>query len=282
MRHWLSTVSLAAIVASGPAFAADLPTYKAPPAPVFTWTGFYVGVNGGYGWNGSSVSYAPNDSNALASTCGGLGGSTCVPPASFNIAGGLAGGQVGYNDQLNSNWLIGAEADYNWSGARGTGRSNFWLGSVGNSTYNAKESIGSFGTLRGRLGYIPTSVLLIYATGGLAYGNVSENASLSPAPGNVGSGDSAGGFGYACWSGVACFAGASSKTSVGWTLGAGGEFAITNNITFKAEYLYVNLGRANGVDSVATAGGAPAPSSFTANFAAASLNVVRAGLNWKF
>jgi outer membrane immunogenic protein len=241
-------------------------------------------VNGGYGWNGGSVNYAPNDPNAFHGSCSLLNAAACPPSASFSVGGGLAGGQVGYNYQLNSNWLVGVEADYDWSGARGTGNSNFWLGSVGPSTFVAKESIQSFGTLRGRLGFIPTSPLLIYATGGLAYGTVSENASLAPGVGGAGSGDSGGGFGYACYSstGVSCFTGSSSKTSVGWALGAGGEYAITNNITFKAEYLYVNLGRANGVDSVATAGGAPAPSSFTANFAAASLNVVRAGLNWKF
>jgi outer membrane immunogenic protein len=286
VRRWLWTTGVAAIVASGSAFAADLGASAPAPAPVFTWTGFYLGVNGGYGWNGSSVGYTPNDPNAFYGTCSLLNEATCAPPASFNVGGGLAGGQVGYNYQLNSNWLVGAEADYDWSGARGTGNSNFFLGSVGNSTFVAKESIASFGTLRGRLGFIPTSPLLIYATGGLAYGTVSEHASTAPLmPGEPGGGgDSGGGFGYDCSydTGFSCFAGSSSKTRVGWTLGAGGEYAITNNITFKAEYLYVNLGRANGVDSVATAGGAPAPSSFTANFGAASLNVVRAGLNWKF
>ncbi|MGD0642609.1 MAG: outer membrane beta-barrel protein [Roseiarcus sp.] len=279
------TTGVAAIVAWGPAFASDLPTYKAPPAPVFTWTGFYVGVNGGYGWNGSSVSYAPNDSNALFNTCGGSPGGTCIPPASFNVGGGLAGGQIGYNYQLDSNWLVGVEADYDWSGARGTGNSNFSLNSVGPLTFVAKESIGSFGTLRGRLGFVPMSPLLIYATGGLAYGAVSEHASTPPLPGPPGLGGYfSGGHGYYCYAGtgVSCFTGSSSKTNVGWTLGAGGEYAITNNITFRVEYLYVNLGRPNGLDSVATASGGSAPSSFTANFAAASLNVVRAGLNWKF
>jgi outer membrane immunogenic protein len=279
LRHiFLSATALAALGSAS--LAANLG--GPPPAPVFTWTGFYLGVNGGYGWNGSSVNYTPNDSNALKSTCG-IWGQGCIPPASFNVGGGVAGGQVGYNYQFNSNWLVGVEADYDWSGARGTGTSPFYLGSAGNTTFNAKESIGSFGTLRGRLGFIPTSPLLIYATGGLAYGTVSEHAA-APGVDGSGSGDAGGGFGYACWTGAggSCFTGSSSKTSVGWTLGAGGEYAITSNITFKAEYLYVNLGRANGVDSVAAAGGAPAPSSFTANFGAASLNVVRAGLNWKF
>jgi outer membrane immunogenic protein len=70
---------------------------------------------------------------------------------------------------------------------------------------------------------------------------------------------------------------------VGWTVGAGGEFAVTSNITVKAEYLYVDLGHGNNINTVAAAAvGAPPPSSFTASFSPVSFNIVRAGLNWKF
>jgi outer membrane immunogenic protein len=108
VNNWLWATSVAAIVASGSAFAADLGA--SAPAPLFTWTGFYLGVNGGYGWNGSSVGYAPNDPNAFYSTCSLQNFATCPPPASLNVGGGLAGGQVGYNYQFSSNWLAGVEA----------------------------------------------------------------------------------------------------------------------------------------------------------------------------
>jgi outer membrane immunogenic protein len=174
----------ATILGVASAFAADLPRpapiYKAAAsvvAPAFSWTGFYVGANGGYGWKDPTVSYTPNDSNALASTCGG---GSCVPSASFNVAGGIVGGQIGYNYQINSAWLVGVETDYDWARITGTGNSNFILGSVGPVTFVAKEKVESFGTLRARLGYIPVAPLLVYATGGLAYGEVRESADLAP------------------------------------------------------------------------------------------------------
>ena len=264
------------------AFAAD----AGRPAPAFDWSGFYVGVNGGYGANGASVGFTPNDPNAYYGSCSGLNFATCPPGASADIRGGLAGAQVGYNYQAGPNWVIGAEADYDWSGARGSTTSTFFLGSTGLMAFAAKQSIESFGTVRARLGYVPVSPLMIYATGGLAIGAVHESAPMLPAEFGAGGADSGfgGPYGYDCELGTAiCFAGSSSKVSAGWTLGAGGEYAITSNLTFKAEYLYVDLGRASGVDSVAlNAAGAANPSSFTAKFSAASLNVVRAGLNWKF
>ncbi|MGA2495475.1 MAG: outer membrane beta-barrel protein [Roseiarcus sp.] len=274
-RIILSAVAL--VVAGSAAFASDL----GAPAPAFDWSGFYVGANAGYGAGSPSVGFAPNDPNAYYGSCSGLNSATCPPGASLGLSGGLAGGQIGYNRQLDANWLVGAEADYDWSGAHGTTNSNFLLGSVGPSTFVAKQSIQSFGTVRARVGVIPTATLLIYATGGLAFGTVRDSATLFPTSGGPGSGgDLGGGYGYICTSGEACFAGGSSGVKVGWTLGAGGELAIASNVTLKAEYLYVDLGRA-GLDSVALAGGAPAPSSFSGKFDA-NLNVFRAGLNVKF
>lgn len=290
MKKLIAALAVA-VSSSGWALAADMPL-KAPPPPasVYAWTGFYIGANAGYGWNDPSVTYTPNDVNAYLATCGdelGLGG-TCVPPANFNIAGAVAGGQVGYNWQINTNWLVGLETDLDWSGIRGqSGPSNFFLTFYGPGAFSANEKIDWFGTLRGRVGILPINPLLMYATGGLAYGGVKQTAFMPGPAAGLGSGNN-GGFSYSCGtvSGQAnCFAGSASQTLIGWTLGAGGEYMITNNITVRAEYLYVALGRTNGVDSVATstqANPGTAPSSFTANFSSVSFNVVRGGVNWKF
>lgn len=276
MRRIIVSV-IALVVAGASALAADLHA----SAPAFDWSGFYVGLNAGYGAGSPSVGFAPNDANAYYGSCSLLNFTTCPPGASLGLSGGLAGGQIGYNRQLGANWLVGAEADYDWSGARGTANSNFFLGSVGPSTFVAKQAIESFGTVRARVGVIPTAPLLIYATGGMAFGVVRDSATLFSTSGGPGiGGDNGGGYGYICTNGEACFAGGSSGAKIGWTLGAGGELAIASNVTLKAEYLYVDLGR-SGFDAVALAGGAPAPSSFSGKFDA-NLNVFRAGLNVKF
>jgi len=289
MRRIIAALLAASAISISVANAADLPAkapvYKAPVvAAPHNWTGFYIGVNGGYGWNDRTVDYTANDANILLRTCGGLAGSTCAPPSSFNSSGGVAGGQIGYNWQLNTNWLVGVEADFDWSGIKGTGTSNFFTGPAGPatpSTFVTDESVKYFGTVRGRLGFIPTAPLLIYATGGLAYGKVTENSAMNESVGGFGA--SSGGFGFVCVTGPNCFVGSSSKVLTGWTVGAGGEYMITNNVTLKAEYLYVDLGNMDSFNAVATnSTPAPAPSSFSVNTSSVRFSVVRAGLNWKF
>jgi outer membrane immunogenic protein len=289
-RFLAIAVAIGTLAGIGAASAADLParTYSKSPAmvaePVYGWTGFYIGANGGYGWKDPTVSYAPNDPGAFAGTCSGTGGATCIPPASFNTQGGLAGAQIGYNWQVNPNWLVGIETDFDWARISGSGTSSFNLGSYGPGVFTATETVRSLGTLRGRIGFIPVAPLLIYGTGGLAYGNVSKSA-VMPGSGFGFGGITTGGFSYGCGTftgNVNCFNGASSQTMVGWTIGAGGEYKLTNNLSLKAEYLYVDLGR-TAINTTATfAFGGTAPASFTANFGSVSFNVVRVGLNYMF
>jgi len=289
MKNTAIGIAFIAALIGTSALAADMPLKAPPPppAPVWSWTGFYIGANAGYGWSDSTVSYTPNDINAYLSTCGNQrGDGTCVPPASFNITGAVAGGQIGYNWQLNTYWLVGLETDLDWSGLEGqSGASNFILNSYGAASFFATEKISWFGTLRGRVGIVPINPLLIYATGGLAYGGVKESAFM-PGPTFGAGSNSNGGFGYSCgtFTGQAnCFTGSSTQTLAGWTLGAGGEYMVTNNLTLRAEYLYVNLGH-SGVNSVTTSTlevPGTSPSSFTANFSNA-FNIFRGGVNWKF
>ena len=288
MRHF----SIAAIAATYAitftqlASAADLPV-KAAPAPVaapYTWTGFYIGANGGYGgWKDPTVTFTGNDFLSTGLTCGGALGGTCVPPASFGIGGFLGGVQAGYNWQIHQKWLLGVEADFNWSNIKGTGSANVLLPGFPALNFQASENIKWFGTVRGRVGFLPTNSLLVYATGGIAYGRVTENAALNHgSPGFAG-----GGFALACnvaggAGATNCLVGNSSRTATGYTAGAGAEYVLWRNLTLKAEYLYVNLGHANvfNISQAPTVFGAS--TSFTAAYSKVAFNVVRGGLNWKF
>jgi outer membrane immunogenic protein len=289
MRHFpIAAIAAAYAITFTTQFAsaADLPV-KATPAPAaapYNWTGFYVGVNGGYGWKDPTVIFTPNDPLSFGLTCGGNFGATCVPPASLGISGLLGGVQAGYNWQINQNWVLGVEADFDWSNIKGTGNANVPLtAGLGTLNFLASETIKWFGTVRGRVGFLPTNNLLVYATGGFAFGRVTENAALDYAQ----AGFTGFGFALACntagGAGAAsCLAGNSSRTATGYTVGAGAEYLLWRNLSLKAEYLYVNLGHGDAfiVTQAPTAFGTPA--SFTATYSTVAFNLVRAGLNWKF
>jgi outer membrane immunogenic protein len=250
--------------------------------PYLAWTGFYVGINGGYAWGNSSVTFAANDAAALAGTCGG-GGSPkgqCINGVNFHRDGAVAGGQFGFNWQVNSHWLVGAEADYQWSNLDGSVSSSFRLGNVGATNMVASQTVDSFGTVRARAGVVLAPPLLLYGTGGFAFGQVHENLSV-PAVATKGL-PATGGFSYVCTIGTACFAGAASQTLFGWSAGAGAEYAITTNLIFRTELLYVHLS-APTVTATATATVAgTAPASIAASFSSVYFAVMRAGLNYKF
>ncbi|HET7847720.1 MAG TPA: outer membrane protein, partial [Pseudolabrys sp.] len=291
MMRCSSRLLIAAVLCTAPisiASAADLPL-KAPPitAPAPSWTGFYVGANIGGGWGRRSVDYTPNDPATvfLFDPVSGLGG---APPAtSFTSSGVLGGLQVGYNWQCDSNWLIGLETDFNWSGVSGSRSQAFELRpdpDVAVENASVDERIKWFGTVRARLGYLPTDNLLAYVTAGFAYGRVEHGASYININPNTGTlSFAAGGFGARCFVGETCFTGASRSVSTGWTLGGGLEYALSRNVTIKAEYLYVNL-KSNPVTETALRLGGPSTklASFNANFSRTSLSVARLGLNWRF
>jgi len=249
------------------------------PVTSLPWTGVYVGANGGYGWANSSVSYTANDTAAQQGTCGGVGHGTCIPLAGFTERGALAGGQLGFNWQINSHWLTGVEADYQWADIAGAGTSAFHLGNVGTTSMFANETIKSFGTVRARMGVIIANPLLLYGTGGLAFGRVGETfSSTSAGSGSV----SSGGFSYVCTAGgPACFAGTSSKTMLGWTAGAGAEYAITSHLTLKTEILYVDLGAPSGTVVAQSPAARTTASSFMASFSP-GFALARGGLNFRF
>ena len=287
MRH-LSIAIIAAVstvVFAPVASAADMPrkapVVTPPPPPVYSWTGFYVGANIGGGWADRDVTSIPND--PLVAAVYRLGGAP--PPISFKSSSVIGGLQLGYNWQFNRNWLVGIEADFDWSGIDGSGTSTGVITIAQTQvpiTQTASEKINWFGTVRARLGFLPVDNLLAYVTGGFAYGRVEHSATYinnSAAP-LTGSGF---GFSFTCGPFAPCFAGSSSDVVGGWTVGGGVEYAIWQRWTLRAEYLYVSLDNKS-VTQAGTALLIPGStlSSTNANFDRTTFNVARIALNYKF
>jgi outer membrane immunogenic protein len=286
-KLFLASIALFAFNAGNSALAADLrvkaPVYKAPsPVQVYSWTGFYVGANGGYGWRGRTVTFAGD--NDLVGLVPGLIGIALPGSAAFDVRGGFGGVQLGYNWQIAQSWLVGLEADFDGSHIAGSGAG---FGTIQIpapipptiATVTADQNLKWFGTVRGRLGLLLTNNLLVYATGGLAYGRVTEAVSLV-ASSNIAIG---GLTGFGCVVGSPCFAGSSARTVGGWTAGGGFEFALWDRVSVKGEYLLLHLGHGDTVTAVATATPLSlAPSTFTAAHSDLNVHIVRVGLNYRF
>ena len=237
----LAGIALAAPV--GTALAADLRVpMKAPvmaPVVVYNWTGFYAGVNLGYSWGRANADIVGSSTTTTRTRDFRTAGPTLISdttvvtgPTAFggtgsaNVDGIIGGGQIGYNWQFDRSWLFGLEADIQGSGEKG----GFAVcaGVVGCSVVGtANYKLNWFGTVRARLGVLATDRLLLYVTGGLAYGELESNYAL----GFVGFPTA--GFG-------------SKTTKAGFTVGGGIEGALGGNWTWKAEYLYMDLGNFGG------------------------------------
>jgi outer membrane immunogenic protein len=260
------------------AMAADLPArvpMKAPPmAPeVYNWNGFYLGGNGGYSFGRSR-----SDASFF-----GPGGVPIAPPAgsvtsnSFNLDGGIAGGQIGYNWQ-SSNWVFGLETDLQWSGERGSALFTCASPTSGGActafttalppgvgtTLAIDQKIEWFGTFRARAGALLAPSVLAYVTGGLAYGSVKTDLTYGAFTG--------GGVPIAATS-------SGSSTHAGWTVGGGVEGKFWNNWSAKLEYLYMDLGTFD--SSVAFA--VPPGPALSANVSSrVTDHIIRAGINYHF
>ncbi len=246
-----------------------------------SWTGFYIGANAGYGFSHVNASASPGDPNTNRLVFG----QPVVPPlaTSFDSTGGLAGAVAGFNWQLAPRWVAGIEVDLDAANIKGssTTPSPFFAG-LSSGSFNVSQNLQWFGTVRGRFGFLPSSNLLIYATGGLAFGRVDSTASFVLDPGQQ---NSIGllGYGFGCggiYGGPTCFSGTNSRTSAGWTVGAGGEYRATTNVSLRLEYLYVNLGSAS-YDLPAALPLGSKPSLLNAS-ADAAFGIVRLGMNYQF
>jgi len=230
----MRTYRLAALalpfLAVASAHAADLPNrgFASAPAaayytpPAFAWTGFYVGLNGGYGWG----------------SLGNIGDTTFGKPSGFTL-----GGTVGYNYQINQ-FVIGVEGDLNWTNIDSTARTLV----APASTVVSTAGVNWMGTLRARVGF-SLNRALIFATGGYA------GASLDMKYNDL----------------TLAVAGKESSWRNGWVVGGGIEYAFTNNISAKTEYLYTSFAAQN------VFGATPYVSR-----GELSVSLVRAGVNYRF
>ncbi|MGH6726396.1 MAG: outer membrane protein [Pseudolabrys sp.] len=241
--------------------AADLraPSYKAPAyvEPLSaSWSGFYGGLNAGYAFGTSDATLASTSATFDPAFQAGA-----VPSSiSLNSNGFMAGGQFGYNYQFWTSWLLGVEADIQYSSIKKDASVDIsGVPTFAASTTTVEHKMDWFGTARLRAGYIPWEPLLLYVTGGLAVGQVKDTADIAfPSIAQE-------------------YAGSTSKTKFGWTAGAGIEWAFLANWTAKAEYLYYDLGD-NTVD-LSTVSGTIATASAT--FPAKG-SIGRLGVNYRF
>ncbi len=289
MRNTGSIVLAIAVLGAAPALAADM-AVKAPlPARSSGWTGWYVGLNAG--WIGADDP-ANADATILSATTFPAT-ATALATALTNRLGsrpnGFIGGvQAGYNYQLSPMFVAGLEADIQGANVRGSAnasRSADIVGAVLPTTWNAATTVSHrldyLGTARGRIGIAATPALLLYGTGGLAFGGVSASTSTAI---------TARSFGGPLF-GVpdAVTAGSMSQTRYGWTAGAGGEWMFAPGWSAKLEYLHYDLGSATyatggyNLDVGATflpgtgllAVGAATTQTFKGD-------IVRAGVNYRF
>ena len=297
--------------------ASILPHFKNAPtaSQLPVWAGFYSGLNAGY-------EFGTND-NAYVSAWGPQGFSTlfnAIPStmplygvtlaqsgvAGNNQSGFLGGAQGGYNYQISDKFVLGAEADI--QGANITGGGNFAGAgyNVNGINNGSATSIGSvkvssgvdwLGTARGRVGYLWTPSVMTYATGGFSFGGVHsdiKNLAYStyddpsfPVPGTP--------------AGVQPYFGATSQkqTLIGWNVGGGAEWMISQNWSVKTEAIYWNLGNMNVrtttvAPEIGSAYWDPAPGRGTSHFTlpgqvvvgSTSINyqgiIARAGVNYHF
>jgi outer membrane immunogenic protein len=248
---------IAALALTGSALAADMPLKAPPPAlSMFNWTGFYLGLDGGYSWGRSRTRAT------VSNVTGDLG----TASNSFNLDGGIFGGQIGYNWQA-GNIVYGLETDIQWSDEKGSTifTCNLACAAVAGApgaTAAFNQKLDWFGTFRGRLGMTMTPTMLLYATGGLAYGNVKSSAIVS---------------GFGGGGGVTAPVVSFNTTHAGWTVGAGIETQLMGNWTGKLEYLYMDLGRYTGNGTLLTTV-PPLLGNFSSRV---TDNIFRAGINYK-
>ncbi len=234
MNNMLKLASLSGValgLLSTVALAADLPSRRvapppviAAPVPVFTWTGFYVGLNAGAAVRASSTQI----NNAFfGNNSGGA-----------NVAF-IGGGQIGFNYQTGP-IVFGVEADAQYRSRFGGTSNSFFANQV---IFNTSRD-GFLGTARGRIG-LGFNQFLIYATGGVAFGN-----RFDPFFGDT-------------------------SFKAGYTVGGGVEYAFTPSFSVKAEYLYVDLGRSF------TSSGFANNTFFNGGFRS-NAHVARLGANFRF
>lgn len=287
------------------ALAADMPYFSPPPIaryvppPIYTWTGFYVGVNLGGTFaispfitpsqNASllqqNVAFVPTplppDANIAA-----VAATTAAARLKADTSGFVGGAQIGYDYQTGNGAVVGVEADVEgFSRIRARGSSALLMDVPNGAGYQigafttGSRSLNFLGTVRLRVGWLAMPTLMIYGTGGFAYGQISGDYGVTqayfPQPGSP--------YLLAAWTGQ----GAYSKIATGWTVGFGSEWMIYPGVSIKGEYLYYSLGNVQTPgtiqkDPTSAPLLGPAWQNATRSYASYNGHLFRVGLNIRF
>jgi outer membrane immunogenic protein len=241
----LAGVGLIALGMATPASAADM-AVKAPPppvvAPIYNWSGFYIGANGGYAWSRQCIDVTAVNAvtNVFAEGC-------------RDAEGGVVGGQLGYRWQTASSWVFGLEAQGDWANIR-TSRASILPALVGDTWRSKVDGLGLF---TGQVGYA-WNASLFYVKGGAAVAN--QRWDLF----NTGTG-----VGLA----------SAERTRWGGTIGVGWEYGFAPNWSAGIEYDHIFS--ANDNRTFLTPGLAPVVTSITAN-TKSDIDMVTARINYHF
>jgi outer membrane immunogenic protein len=241
----------AAVVAGGTAFAADLPVKAPLPARVapFSWTSCHIGAHVGGGWARSTEFSDPIGANIAP-----VGSIIQVD----NDAGLVGGAQVGCDYQFATNWVIGVAGDFSWADIDGQTNDPFFAGKTIGVPLTLHSRTNFLASATGRIGYAWDNVLL-YGKGGVAWSHNKYQVTN-----------------FACAFLVSCSTGA-DETRMGWTAGAGVEWAFSPNWSVFAEYNHYGFGGARSLTFTD-----PAVTSVVFNVETPDIDVVKVGINFRF
>jgi outer membrane immunogenic protein len=242
-----------------PAAAAAVPYTKAPSMALASWAGFYLGVDGGYGWKQNDF--------ATFTGIGGTGVAAGTTIGGINSKGWAAGGHVGYNWQT-AKIVAGLEVDVTATGIKGS--TPFALVVPGARVFSQtlSDNVTYLGTARARLGWTPVHNILLYGTGGLAWERVARGASTDDTV-------------------IPIIAITSTQRTArdhfGWTAGAGAEVMLFGpNWIGRVEYLHYDFGTVETVTRFASTDPAANPPSTSDRGGRQTIDLVRAGVSYKF
>ncbi len=277
-RITLGLATLAAVALAQNASAADLPAkapmYSKAPAMIaaYNWTGWYIGATLGGAWSKADVSESAVNGAAPAFSPQDIPALNALGSPSISGSNVIFGGKFGYNWQSTA-WVFGLEADLSSSrfNRTATTTGNPFTNPPGGppfaggfATFNTNVSTTWLATVRPRIGYAIDRALF-YATGGVAFGNVSfANTYIDFAPLELNNGFEAS---------------AASKTKTGWTLGAGLDYGLTPNWILSVEYLHVDLGSISASGLVTSSNATTATLNFSTRL---RTDLVRGGIAYKF
>lgn len=232
-----------------------------PVASGYAWSGFYAGVSGGYAW--ATAEFDINTDPVIGNVLNPAGRATFADlgSGSGDLDGLIGGVQAGYNYQSGI-WVFGLEADLNGL-SEDVSRTAERAANIP-ATFRDEAKIDWLATVRARLG-VSSGMALFYVTGGLAIADVSFSRRIF-VPGD------------GCPT-TPCHSARDSDTLTGWTVGAGGEYALTSNWSLKAEYLFVDL---SGDLDDTTESRLITGQFLTQSADIDDLHIIRAGLNYRF